>query len=305
VAVRLYLPEGEAADAVDELLAQAVLAEEVGFDGVAFGEHHAGFASYVPSPTLAAAWVLDATARIWSGAMPALLPLRPANLLVEEVAWLGRRHPGRVALGVAPGSLAVDFEVAEVPFEERYRRFAGALPGVVSTLSGQEPGALGGDAAVAACGADPIPVVVAAQTPAAVRRAAEAGAGVLLDLLSDPDRLAALSEEYRRAGGPGPLALIRHVRIGAPAEELDRRQYDLYRSYSAGNVQASWTSDQELILRDPSELADQLAGLVRRLDLDALDLKISVPGQPSADVREQIDVIGREVLPDLRARAWA
>ena len=51
--------------------------------------------------------------RGWAAAAPVLLPLRPVAMLAEEVAWLDARFPGRVGLGVGPGSLALDFDAMD------------------------------------------------------------------------------------------------------------------------------------------------------------------------------------------------
>ena len=112
---------------VEELRAQAALAVEHGFDGVMTSEHHGGFAGYLPNPLQTAAFALDAMPTGWAAPCPLLLPLRPTALVIEEVAWLAARHPGRVGLGVAAGALPVDFEIMDTTMDDLTARFAGAL----------------------------------------------------------------------------------------------------------------------------------------------------------------------------------
>src|SRR5439155_1012099 len=79
---------------VDELRAQAALADEHGFDGVMTSEHHGGFHGYLPNPLQVAGWCLEVMARGWAAPAPLLLPLRPPALVAEEIAWLaGRTAP--------------------------------------------------------------------------------------------------------------------------------------------------------------------------------------------------------------------
>src|SRR5215831_10954561 len=116
ISIRLY-PHNEldAPGVVAELCAQAALALRLGFDGVMTSEHHGGAPGYLPNPLQMATFVLEENASGWAAACPLLLPLRPAALVAEEVAWLAARHPGRVGLGVAAGALPLDFEAMDVP----------------------------------------------------------------------------------------------------------------------------------------------------------------------------------------------
>ena len=91
--------ELDAPGIVAELTTQAALAAASGFDGVMTSEHHGGFAGYLPNPLQAAGWCLGEMASGWAAPCPLLLPLRPAALVAEEIAWLDARHPGRVGHG--------------------------------------------------------------------------------------------------------------------------------------------------------------------------------------------------------------
>src|SRR5580704_5435005 len=65
--------------------------------------------------------------RGWAAPCPLLLPLRPAALVAEEVAWLAARHPGRVGVGLAAGSLVDDFEIMGLTKDNLTGRFADGL----------------------------------------------------------------------------------------------------------------------------------------------------------------------------------
>ena len=71
--------------------------------------------------------------------------------MAEEVAWLAARFPGRVAVGVAPGALPLDFEAMDVAFDEMMPRFRAGLPRLAAMLRGEDLGHLEGDLALQAC----------------------------------------------------------------------------------------------------------------------------------------------------------
>src|SRR5438874_13136324 len=169
VSLRMYPHALPAAGIVDELRTQAALAVASGFDGVMVSEHHGGFAGYLPDPLQQAGWALEAMPRGWAAACPLLLPLRPAALVAEEVAWLAARFPGRVGLGVAAGALPVDFEIMGTTMDDLAVRFEAALLAVTDALQGRADGALSGDAAVAPCADYPIAVLSAAARATAAR----------------------------------------------------------------------------------------------------------------------------------------
>jgi alkanesulfonate monooxygenase SsuD/methylene tetrahydromethanopterin reductase-like flavin-dependent oxidoreductase (luciferase family) len=181
-------------EAVDELRAQAALAAEHGFDGVMTSEHHGGFAGYLPNPLQLAGFLLDAMHRGWAAPCPLLLPLRPAALVAEETAWLAALFPGRVGIGVAAGALAVDFEVMGVPMDDLTARFEAGLELVSGALRGEATGPLAADPAIAACREHPLPVLSAAASATAARRAARVGAGLLFDSLVTPERVYSCGE---------------------------------------------------------------------------------------------------------------
>ena len=127
VSLRLYPHDGPAAEQLDEVRELARRAVEVGYDGVMVSEHHAGFPGYFPSPQQMAGFLLAAMPSGWAAPCPLLLPMKPYALIAEEVAWLAAAFPGRVGAGFASGALPVDFELAEVPFDEITPRFKQAL----------------------------------------------------------------------------------------------------------------------------------------------------------------------------------
>ena len=301
VSIRLY-PHNElgASDVVSELCTQASLAVRHGFAGVMTSEHHGGFAGYLPNPLQTAAFILDESPVGWAAACPLLLPLRPTASVAEEVAWLAARHPGRVGLGVAAGALPLDFEAMDRPFGSAVDVFRSELPRIVDMLRGRDLRQLQGDPALRACAARPVPVLSAAVSPAAARRAARSGAGILMEGMSPAPRLARLTADYEGSGGTGAKVLIRRVWLGEPKAGLVAAQRRVYDSYA--DARPGFGDDQTVASDEPSEVADLLDQAVREAGADALNMRIHLPGMDPGEVREQIVRLGSEVVPLVRGR---
>jgi len=303
VSLRLY-PHGDldAEALVAELTRQAALAAEHGFDGVMTSEHHGGFAGYLPNPLQVAGWCLDTMARGWAAPCPLLLPLRPTALVAEEAAWLAARFPGRVGVGVAAGALPADFEAMGLTMDDLAGRFAAALEDLAGMLRGDVDGVLGGDPAIQACAARPVPLASAAMGFTAVRRAARLRVGILFDSLNTAARCRTLTDAYREAGGPGPCILIRRVWLGEPPRSRLDEQLDRYRSYTPRAAQAHWGDEDRQLVAGPDAdtVAEGLIAVARAVDADAMNLRVHVPGVAPASVREQIVGLGDEVVPRVR-----
>jgi alkanesulfonate monooxygenase SsuD/methylene tetrahydromethanopterin reductase-like flavin-dependent oxidoreductase (luciferase family) len=195
----------------------------------------------------------------------------------------------------------VDFELAEVPFDEINLRFKQALPLVVAALRGGADGPLADDRAIAACAQNPVPMVAAAQSRAAVRRAAGLGLGILYDSLQATDHVRALSDAYDEAGGTGPKILIRRVWIGGPPGEAVDNQLDLYRTYTTEGTMARWDQGANTVLAaDGAEAAEQLHAEMAATGTDTINIRIHVVGLSPSYVRDQPDLHG-ELVGSLQA----
>jgi len=301
VSFRSYRHDGhDAVATLDELRAQAALAVEHGFDCVMTSEHHGNFPGYLPNPLQLAGFLLDAMPAGWAAPCPLLLPLRPAALVVEETAWLSARFPRRVGLGVAAGALAIDFELMEQPMEDLTTRFSKALDRVARGLRGADGGALDADPAVARCAHEPVPLLSAAASTTAARRAARVGAGLLFDSLVTPERARTLVDVYRAAGGQRPCVLIRRAWVGEPPRAMVERQVDVYRSYAPTNAPTHWGTDEMATGSTGADISKLLIDAARAANVDALNLRVHVPGVSREDAHEQIARLGDDVVPLLK-----
>src|SRR5258706_4870317 len=117
-------PRGEPLDrCIDEVIAEAQLAEASGFDSCFFGEHHQDQDGFLPSPLIVATAVAARTTRLRVGTSVILLPLHHPVHVAEDVITLDLVSKGRVILGVGIGYQPADFRAFSVPMEDRAGRF--------------------------------------------------------------------------------------------------------------------------------------------------------------------------------------
>ena len=305
ISIRLYGHRLPVSEMLEALGAQAGAASEAGFDGVTISEHHGSFDGYFPNPLQLSAWLLSRNPRLWVAPFPLLLPLRPAGLVAEEIAWLDALYPGRVGVGVAAGSLAQDFEIAGSALgPDLGRRFSRGLETVAAALRGEALGPLAGDPALQRCADFPIPLLSAAMSHTAARRAAANGVGVLTDSVSSVRRLREVSDTYLAAGGTEPRVTTRWVWVGTPPDGVVARQMHVYRSYAKQRHQADFAGDDAAaIFGSAPAVADRLRQLIIDTAATGLNLRVHVGGISSEAAIEQITALGEEVLPLVRA-SW-
>jgi hypothetical protein len=169
---------------------------------------------------------------------------------------------------------------------------------VASLLRGEE---MTGDPAFAACTTSPVPLVSAVNSDTSVRRAARVGAGIIIDSLTAPERCKEIVDRYRDAGGTGAAILIRRAWVGeAPRGEFDKQMH-VYRSYAATSAMKKWGEDELVNVTSAADVAATLLEALHTTGADALNIRVTVPGVAPEAVREQITVIGDDVLPIVRA----
>jgi alkanesulfonate monooxygenase SsuD/methylene tetrahydromethanopterin reductase-like flavin-dependent oxidoreductase (luciferase family) len=147
--------------------------------------------------------------------------LRSGSVSLRLYPHLDLEPTNTVAELRAQARLAEDAGFDGLMVSEHHNGFAGYLPNPIQAAGwlleatestwGRDAGPLPDDPAIQWCVANPIPVLSAANSPAACRRAAAADVGLLFDSLTAVDRCKALATTYREAGGHGPIALIRRA----------------------------------------------------------------------------------------------
>ena len=123
---------------VDEVIEEARLAEQAGFDSCFFGEHHQDQDGFLPSPLIVCTAVAASTTRLRVGTSVILLPLHHPVRLAEDVVTLDIISKGRVTVGVGLGYQDADFRAFGITRSDRVELFEEKVQILRKCWSGQE-----------------------------------------------------------------------------------------------------------------------------------------------------------------------
>lgn len=125
-----YLPSSgrgghpDAAGDYHRIIAEVLVAEQLGFQTAWFAEHHfSGYGGSIPSIAVLGAAVAARTSVIRIGAGVAVLPLHNAVELAESFAMLDVLSCGRLDLGVGRGFLPLEFDALGIEQNDRRTLF--------------------------------------------------------------------------------------------------------------------------------------------------------------------------------------
>ena len=306
----------------------APLAEELGFTGIAVGEHH--FQQYIVSaPELLLAAMAGSTSRLRLATAVTLLASADPVRLAEQLNTLDVISGGRAEMTVARGVSSRTWtafgsrDEAEVRrrFEENLQLRLRLLTEDEVTWQGTTRASLDG------VRVEPRPI----QRPhppiwmggGLSRRSAELAAAHALPLilpstLRRPESHLPIVEHYRgemRRHGHGGLARVGlpiHVFVStsmAAAERSWRPYWEAYSQFAhplRGPGQPAAPVDAlggPAVYGDPPSVAHRLLRLRDMLDLDLALILFDVGGIPGPELRTSIELFGHEVLPLLRGAA--
>jgi len=312
-----------------ETLEQARLIRRLAFDSIWGGEHHAtpGFHYFPLLPMLQR--LAAEVPGLSIGTNLVLLPLHNPVEVAEVGAFLDVITGGRFMLGVGLGYRPEEFAIFGVPIAERVSRLAEGVE-IIRRLWTEDKVTHHGrhfrldDVTIRP---RPLqqprpPIYVGSQVPAGIARAARIADGWLVVPLLRVDEFAAQAKAFAAAraaaGLPGPAQICRLLEVAcAPDEDTAIRRVAPYllEKYAA---YFSW--GLESVTMDPSAPpAEQLRGLAanrfaigsptqvtealvaqHRAGVTHATMRVSWPGMPQKDVLAGIELLGREVLPEVR-----
>jgi len=200
-------PRGEHLDrCIDEVIAEAQMAEESGFDACFFGEHHQDKDGFLPSPLIVATAVAARTRYLKVGTSVILLPLHHPVQVAEDVITLDLVSKGRVILGVGIGYQAADFQAFGVPMADRVTLFEEGVVIIRQCWSGEPFSFHGRHYTLENVQIRPRPfqqpappLWIGASVPAAVRRAGRLGDAFVATPSTDLAGTERLVKAYREA----------------------------------------------------------------------------------------------------------
>jgi alkanesulfonate monooxygenase SsuD/methylene tetrahydromethanopterin reductase-like flavin-dependent oxidoreductase (luciferase family) len=314
-----------------ETLEQARLIGILGFDSIWAGEHHVtpGFHYFPQFPLLQR--VATVVEGLWIGTNLILLPLHNPIELAEVGAFMDVVTGGRFMFGVGLGYRTEEFAIYGIPMSERVSRLTEGIE-IVRRLWSEDRVTHRGrhwqfDGATVRPRPlqSPIPpVLIGAQVKAAIARAARIADGWLAVPIPRLDEIAEqviLFTSTRAAAGlPPSRHICRLIEVGCAGDEdtAFRRvapylleKYASYASWGLQDVSLDRNANPEQQLRGlaterfvigtTAQVADMLiaqhhAGITHAI------MRVSWPGMPQDDILAGIELLGRDVLPEVRRR---
>jgi len=311
-----------------QVVDEAVLAEQVGLDIYAIGEHHRpDFAASAPAVVLAA--IAARTERIRLSPAVTVLSSDDPVRVYQQFATLDLLSQGRTELLVGRGSFIESFPLFGYSLEDYEELFAEKLDLLLAirdhervTWSGSFRPPLVDQGVYPRSMQDPLPVWVGVGgTPQSVVRAGHRGLPVALAIIGgSPERFAVLADLHRRslaeAGyDPADVPLAVHAH-GHVAESTAQAVEEFYPSYAAAMTrigrERGWgpmtrpqfdamrSPDGSLVLGDPDEVSAKIGRWREILGIERFMLHVSVGTMPHAQVRQSIELLGTSVAPALR-----
>ncbi|GAA2182361.1 LLM class flavin-dependent oxidoreductase [Brooklawnia cerclae] len=313
------------AQVIRNVVAEGVLADQVGLEHIGIGEHHRDdFAISAPDMVLAA--IAARTERLRLGTAVTVLSSDDPVRVHERFATLDAVSNGRAEITVGRGSFIESFPLFgydladyESLFEEKLAMFVELLKQEPVTWQGQHTQALAGVQLHPRIEHGPLPTWVAVGgSPESVVRAARYDLPMMLAIIGGPhERFAPFADLHRRAleqlgKAPQPVGFHSYGHI-AETDELAREQ--VYRPWleMTGRIgrERGWPRpDREqflheiehgaMIVGSPETAARKIAAAVRALDAERVQLKVSTGTLPHERIMESIELYGTKVAPLVR-----
>ena len=304
---------------------EGILAEQVGVDGFAVGEHHrADFAVSAPEIVLSA--IAARTERIKLGTAVTVLSSDDPVRVFERFATLHAISNGRAEITLGRGSFTESFPLFgydlqdyERLFEEKVELMSHLLTEGAVTWEGTVRAALSGQQVYPKTSGGPIRTWIGVGgSPESVVRAAQYGFPLVLAIIGgDPARFAPYVDLYRRAlahFGREPLPIAVH----SPGfiAETDQEAIDVVWPHAQVQLtrigrERGWPpATREKFEADvaqgahhtgsPETVARKIARTVQVLNVDRFDLKYSNGTLPHERMMHAIELYGTQVIPRVR-----
>lgn len=318
----------------DEMIEQVRLMRQHGFDSLWGGEHHA-VPPYHYFPLLGMLQRLSAEAEgMYLGTNIVLLPLHNPLEIAELGAFLDVLSGGKFMLGVGLGYRQAEFDMFKVPIKQRVSRMVEGIE-VIRRLWTEDNVTHDGrywSLDNVTIRPQPLnkpspPILIGGQVDASIKRAAEIADGWCIVPSVSTDKLASQIEMFNtaraEAGQPKTDQLVRLFEVVCAPDEQTALQraapfllakYESYAQWGMPGVDADPSDSQEAQLQklarnrfaigSPAQVIDALVEQ-HRIGIKHLTMRVSWPGMNQQHILESIDLLGREVLPEVRRRVAA
>ena len=310
-----------------DILPTALLCEELGFDSV-WGNDHMTTQRYVQQefaeapnffePLITFSYCAAQTTRLRFATGIIVLPMRNMPVLAKQVATLDQLSGGRLILGVGAGAYREEYEALfpdargvrrgtivdegmqalRLLFTERKATFRGSTVHFEDVECFPKPAQ------------DPMPIYAGGNHPEVRRRAGQYGQGWMPAVLSPEEIARGIEDVHRAAAAAGrdgaaiDIAPQFAVSIGRTREEADRRfrSSQLFKHLESLKKstlrEQTGGFEQRNLIGSPEEISERIR-VYERAGVTTCSGMLFVAGSV-AEMREAIELFGREVLPNFR-----
>lgn len=309
-----------------EVVAEAVLADQVGVDYIGLGEHHRpDYAISAPDVVLAA--IAGQTERIRLGTGVTVLSSDDPIRVYQRFATLDAVSSGRAEVQLGRGSFVESFGLFGLELSDYDRLFAEKVD-LFAALQREEPVTWEGTVRPPLVDQRVYPTTAAGRVPAwigvggtpqSVVRAAQYGMPLMLAVIGgSPAAFVQLADLYREALGRMelpelPIGMHSPGHVAATDDEAREQLYphqaELYTRigrergwppYSRLQFEQAASSQGALFVGSPETVAQKIAWAARTLGLSRFQLKYSVGALPHEQRLESVRLYGEEVVPRVR-----
>ncbi|MEU8817401.1 LLM class flavin-dependent oxidoreductase [Actinoplanes sp. NPDC048796] len=313
------------AAAIRQVADEAVMADELGVDAIALGEHHRPEYS-ISTPETVLAGIAGRTERIKLGSGVTVLSSDDPVRVFQRFATVDALSNGRAEVILGRGSFTESFPLFgydlsdyDVLFEEKLDLFVKLLDEKPVTWSGTTRAPL--------ADADVFPKTESGRlstwvgvggSPQSVVRTARHGLPLMLAIIGgQPERFAPYVDLYRRAAEQ--LGTVAHpVGMHSPGfiadtDELAKEKFYPYYKEQRDRIgalrgwpplrRAEFDAEVEggsLYVGSPDTVARKIARAVTALDVGRFDLIYTVGAQPVEDRSRAVELYGSKVVPMVR-----
>lgn len=313
------------AQVIRDVVAQGVLADQLGVDAFAIGEHHRpDFAVSAPDTVLAG--LATATSTIKLASAVTVLSSDDPIRVYERFATIDAMSNGRAEPVLGRGSFIESFPLFgldladyEMLFEEKLALFAELLKEQPVTWKGTHRTPLDNVDVFPRTDDGMLAWVAVGGSPQSVLRAARYGFSLQLAIIGGPaTRFAPFVDLYHRALnefgilGKRPVAVHSPGHVAATDELASEQLYPVFKANRDRiGAERGWppmdraeydaeVADGALYVGSPETVAAKIARTVKDLGVDQFDLKYANGPMPHSQLMTSIDLYGTKVIPLVR-----
>jgi probable F420-dependent oxidoreductase len=312
---------------IDEVCAEAQLAEQVGFDAILVGEHHQHRDGFLPSPLIVCAAVAARTQKIRIGTGILLLPLYHPVHVAEDAATLDIISKGRLILGVGMGYQTGDFAAFGISPSQRVSRMEEGIDIIRSCWTQDTVSYEGKRFRLENVAVYPKPVQrphppiwVGAMADDSIRRAAQYGDAWLTGITQPMPNIRRHTQTYQAHADefhrPARIILMRDAWVAETRRQAEAEYgpevltaYKYYwksnsLSFRDNRSEAEFTIEkmapERIVLGSPEEVVDQLQRWQETIGAEMIIFRLRQAhsgGPPHDKILRAIRLFGDRVIP--------